>query len=48
LRHRHVPRAVAPATATTVALWVATAVMLSVAGYYGWITVVAPLIGRAA
>jgi manganese transport protein len=47
LRHRYVPRAVAPAPATTAALWAATALMMSVAGYYGWITVLAPLLGRS-
>ena len=34
LRHRHLPREVAPPTRTTVALWVAAAVMAAFAGYY--------------
>jgi manganese transport protein len=44
LRHRHVPPAVAPTHATTAALWLATTVMLAVALYYCWITLVAPLL----
>jgi manganese transport protein len=44
LRHRHVPQAVAPTHATTAALWLSTTVMLAVALYYGWITLVAPLL----
>jgi hypothetical protein len=34
LRHRRLPREVAPATLTTVALWVTTAAMMVMMGYY--------------
>src|SRR5215203_1090364 len=34
LRHKHVPEDIQPATATTVMLWIATAVMAGFAGYY--------------
>ena len=33
LRHRHLPPEVAPSRAVTVALWVATVLMLAVVGY---------------
>jgi manganese transport protein len=36
LRHTRIPRAIAPALGTTIALWVSTAVMLAVAAYYVW------------
>jgi len=35
-----VPRAVAPSTGTTVALWIAASVMAAVALYYCWSTLV--------
>jgi Mn2+/Fe2+ NRAMP family transporter len=42
LRHRRLPAALAPSAPTTAALWLSTAVMLAVAGYYAWTTLGAP------
>jgi hypothetical protein len=36
LRHRRLPREVIPSAATTAALWVTTAAILVVMGYYAW------------